>query len=59
MENKQRGGARQGAGRKPGPQRRMASFKIKPELLERLKAIAAQRGTSQASLIEGWIQRLK
>jgi hypothetical protein len=37
----------------------MASFKLKPELLDKLRDAAAKRGTSQAALIEGFITRLK
>jgi hypothetical protein len=52
------GGKREGAGRKPlppGEKRVPVCVKLKPETAQRLRELAAERGISQAAVLEGVI----
>lgn len=52
------GGKREGAGRKPlppGEKRVPVCVKLKPETAQRLRELAAERGISQAAVLESLI----
>jgi hypothetical protein len=59
MPKENRGGKREGAGRKKGPARKSMTVDIKVEALARINAHVDRKGTSQAQEVEKWAMRLK
>lgn len=59
MPKENRGGKRQGAGRKAGPARVAITVRIKPAAAEKLNAHCAANKTSQACAVESWALSLK
>jgi len=59
MPKENRGGKRQGAGRKAGPVRVAITVRIKPAAADNLNAYCEAKKTSQARAVESWAIRLK
>lgn len=60
MEEKKenRGGAREGAGRKPGKVREAVSFALTPDAVAKLNVLSEKSGLSKSALVERLISSM-
>lgn len=57
-KRKQWGGAREGAGRPPGPKTVRLTIHVEPSQLEALDVLAQARGLSRSEVVRAWLNRL-